>query len=58
MAKLVEQGDNVHVSTDRYNFAPGWFHILDFPNLLAGNNGPGFRYLVAGFWAWATPESS
>ena len=49
MAKLADHGDNVYASTERYNFAPGWFHILHALNLLAGHNPTAFRYLVAGF---------
>ena len=49
MANLADQGKNVYASTDRYNFAPGWFYILHALNLLAGHNPTVFRYLVAGF---------
>jgi len=49
VANLVDRGDNVYASTDRYNFAPGWFHVLHALNLLAGRNPTAFRYLVAGF---------
>jgi hypothetical protein len=49
VAKLADRGDNVYASTDRYNFAPGWFHVLHALNLLAGHNPTVFRYLVAGF---------
>ena len=49
MAELADHGDNVYASTDRYNFAPGWFYILHALNLLAGHNPTAFRYLVAGF---------
>jgi hypothetical protein len=48
VANLVDRGDNVYASTDRYNFAPGWFHVLHALNLLAGHNPTAFRYLVAG----------
>jgi hypothetical protein len=53
MAKLADHGDNVYASTERYNFAPGWFHILHALNLLAGHNPTAFRYLVAGFLSLA-----
>jgi len=51
MAKLADHGDNVYASTDRYNFAPGWFYILHGLNLLAGHNPDVLRYLIAGFLA-------
>ena len=49
VAGIADHGDNVYSSTDRYNFAPGWFHILHALNLLAGHNPAVFRYFVAGF---------
>lgn len=49
VAGIADRGDNVYASTDRYNFAPGWFHILHGLNLLAGHNPVVFRYVVAGF---------
>jgi hypothetical protein len=49
MADIADRGDNVYASTDRYNFAPGWFHILHALNVLAGHNPTVFRYAVAGF---------
>ena len=49
VAGIADRGDNVYASTDRYNFAPGWFHILHGLNLLAGHNPVAFRYVVAGF---------
>jgi hypothetical protein len=49
VANIADRGDNVYASTDRYNFAPGWFHVLHALNLLAGHNPTAFRYLVAGF---------
>lgn len=49
VANIADRGDNVYASTDRYNFAPGWFHVLHALNLLAGHNPTVFRYLVAGF---------
>jgi hypothetical protein len=49
MAGIADRGENVYASTDRYNFAPGWFHILHALNVLAGHNPTGFRYAVAGF---------
>ena len=49
VARLVEQGNNVYASTERYNFAPGWFHILHVLDVLAGHNPEVFRYTVAGF---------
>jgi hypothetical protein len=49
MAKLADHGDNVYASTDRYNFAPGWFQILHALNLLSGHNPTVFRYAVTGF---------
>jgi hypothetical protein len=49
VANIADRGENVYASTDRYNFAPGWFHILHALNLLAGHNPTAFRYLVAGF---------
>jgi hypothetical protein len=49
VANIADRGDNVYASTDRYNFAPGWFHVLHSLNLLAGHNPTAFRYLVAGF---------
>jgi hypothetical protein len=49
MADIADRGDNVYASTERYNFAPGWFHILHVLNVLAGHNPHIFRYLVAGF---------
>jgi hypothetical protein len=49
VANIADRGDNVYASTDRYNFAPGWFHILHALNLLAGRNPTVFRYFVAGF---------
>jgi len=49
VAGIADRGGNVYASTDRYNFAPGWFHILHVLNLLAGHNPVAFRYVVAGF---------
>ena len=49
MASIADRGDNVYASTDRYNFAPAWFHVLHVLNLLAGHNPTVFRYAVAGF---------
>lgn len=49
MAKLADHGDNVYASTDRYNFAPGWFQILHALNLLSGHHPTVFRYAVSGF---------
>lgn len=49
MADIADHGGNVYASTDRYNFAPGWFHILHGLNVLAGHNPVVFRYAVAGF---------
>jgi hypothetical protein len=49
MADIADRGDNVYASTERYNFAPGWFHILHVLNVLAGHNPHVFRYFVAGF---------
>jgi hypothetical protein len=48
VANLVQHGDNVYASTQRYNFAPGWFMILHALDLMAGHNHYVFRYLVAG----------
>jgi hypothetical protein len=53
MAGIADRGDNVYASTERYNFAPGWFHILHGLNLLAGHNPAVFRYVVAGFLSLA-----
>lgn len=36
-------------ATGRYNYAPGWFCILQGLNFLAGHNPVVFRYCVAGF---------
>lgn len=49
IAKLADHGDNVYASTERYNFAPGWFYILHALNILAGHNPEVFRYFVSGF---------
>jgi hypothetical protein len=51
VANLADHGDNVYASKEnyRYNFAPGWFHILHGLNVLAGHNPRVFRYFVAGF---------
>lgn len=48
IAQLFDDGKNIYASTDRYNFAPGWFFILHFLDLLSGHNENIFRYLVAG----------
>ncbi len=53
MANIADRGDNVYASTDRYNFAPGWFFILHGLNVLAGHNPAIFRYFVAGFLSLA-----
>jgi len=50
MVDIADRGDNVYASTERYNFAPGWF---PYPARLE-RAGPGttrtfFRYFVAGF---------
>jgi hypothetical protein len=49
VAGIADRGDNVYAGTERYNFAPGWFHILHVLNVLAGHNPTVFRYVVAGF---------
>lgn len=49
VAGLEEQGKNVYASTDRYNFAPGWFLILHVLDVLVAHNPAAFRYAVAGF---------
>jgi hypothetical protein len=49
MADIADRGGNVYAGTDRYNFAPGWFHVLHALNVLAGHNPAAFRYAVAGF---------
>jgi hypothetical protein len=53
VAKIADRGENVYAATDRYNFAPGWFHILHGLNALAGHNATVFRYVVAGFLSLA-----
>ncbi len=53
VAGIGDRGENVYASTDRYNFAPGWFFILHGLGVLAGHNPVIFRYLVAGFLSLA-----
>jgi hypothetical protein len=53
VAGIADRGENVYASTERYNFAPGWFHILHGLNVLDGHNPAVFRYLVAGFLSLA-----
>ncbi|HTY86363.1 MAG TPA: hypothetical protein VMB80_02775 [Candidatus Acidoferrum sp.] len=53
VAGIADRGENVYASTDRYNFAPGWFHILHGLSVLSGHNPIVFRYLVAGFLSLA-----
>jgi hypothetical protein len=53
VAGIADRGENVYAATERYNFAPGWFHILHGLNLLSGRNPVVFRYVVAGFLSLA-----
>jgi hypothetical protein len=53
VAGIADRGENVYAATDRYNFAPGWLHILHGLNLLSGHNPVIFRYVVAGFLSLA-----
>ena len=53
VAGIAERGENVYAATDRYNFAPGWYHILHGLNVLSGHNPAIFRYVVAGFLSLA-----
>jgi hypothetical protein len=53
VAGIADRGENVYAATDRYNFAPGWYHILHGLNLLSGHNPVVFRYVVAGFLSLA-----
>jgi hypothetical protein len=50
---IVEHGGNVYANTERYNYAPVWFHVLHALDLLAGHNPVVFRYLVAGLLSLA-----
>jgi hypothetical protein len=53
VAGMADRGENVYAGTDRYNFAPGWFHILHGLNQLSGHNPVIFRHVVAGFLSLA-----
>jgi hypothetical protein len=49
VAGIADRGENVYAATGRYNFAPGWYHILHGLNVLSGHKPAVFRYVVAGF---------
>jgi len=46
VADLMQQGKNVYINTDRYNYAPVWMWILYFIKLVSFSH---FRYAVAAF---------
>lgn len=46
---LMQHGQNVYASTDRYNYGPVWFNVLNLLDWLAGHEVHRFRYLLTGF---------
>jgi hypothetical protein len=49
VAGIADRGENVYAATERYNFAPGWYHILHGLSQVSGHNPAVFRHVVAGF---------
>ena len=49
VAKIVDSGKNVYVSTYRYNYAPLWSQIVYLLYLLVSRNEYYFRYVIALF---------
>ena len=46
---ILDQGGSVYAATERYNYGPIWFLIMQGLDILAGHNETVFRYFVAGF---------
>lgn len=46
---LLHQGKNVYASTDRYNYGPVWFNLLNLLDWLSAKDIFRFRHLLTGF---------